>query len=99
MLIASCTVYTEKMSLNCLRSMLSILLLQKKKLIELAELKALSECDYNNEAVFQSNAALFENRPDCCDPAVQERVSKIGEKKILQGFLNLLSEKKYRKRI
>lgn len=52
----------------------------EEKLIELAELKALSECDYNNEAVFQSNAALFENRPDCCDPAVQERVSKIGEK-------------------
>ena len=38
--------YTLKMSLNCLRSMLSILHFAEEKLIELAELKALSECDY-----------------------------------------------------
>ncbi len=99
MLIASCTVYTEKMSLNCLRSMLSILLLQKKKLIELAELKALSECDYNNEAVFQSNAALLKTDLIAAIPLYRNEFQKIGEKKILQGFLNLLSEKKYRKRI
>lgn len=49
----------------------------EEKLAELAELKGLSECDYVKEADFRANTALFENRPDCSDPAVQERVAKI----------------------
>ncbi len=52
----------------------------EEKLTELAELKVLSDCDYSEETVFKANTALFENRPDCCDSAVQERVSKICEK-------------------
>ncbi|MDD4565111.1 MAG: 5-methyltetrahydropteroyltriglutamate--homocysteine S-methyltransferase [Eubacteriales bacterium] len=51
----------------------------EEKLLELAELKELSECDYTNAGAFKVNAALFESRPDCFDPAVQERVAKIND--------------------
>lgn len=56
----------------------------EEKLIELAELKMLLECDYSGENVFKANTVLFENRPDCCDSAVQERVSKICEKDFIR---------------
>lgn len=49
----------------------------EEKLLELAELKELSECEYTNAETFKVNAALFERRPDCCDPAIQERAAKI----------------------
>lgn len=49
----------------------------EEKLMELAELKYLSEHDYVKETSFKANAVLFESRPDCYDPSVQERVAKI----------------------
>lgn len=49
----------------------------EEKLAELAELKVLSEGDDSADSAFQANAALFENRPDCNDPTVRERVAKI----------------------
>lgn len=49
----------------------------EEKLAELAELKVLSEGDESEESALQANAALFENRPDCNDPTVRERVAKI----------------------
>lgn len=49
----------------------------EEKLAELAELKVLSEGDGSADSAFQANAALFENRPDCNDPTVRERVAKI----------------------
>lgn len=51
----------------------------EEKLEELAELKALLECDYSKAEVFLANSALFENRPDCNDKTVQERVAKISD--------------------
>lgn len=49
----------------------------EEKLVELADLKALSTGNYSESEIFTSNAKLFENRPDCNNPAVQERVSRI----------------------
>ena len=49
----------------------------EEKLAELAELKVLSERVYTQEPAFQANRALFEGRPDCNDPSVQEKVAKI----------------------
>lgn len=49
----------------------------EEKLTELAELKTLSEGDYTQTDTYKANTALFESRPDCNDPAVQERVAKI----------------------
>lgn len=51
----------------------------EEKLLELAKLKELSECDYTIAEAFKVNTALFESRPDCCDPAVQERTAKISD--------------------
>lgn len=51
----------------------------EEKLAELAELKILSECDYFKSDVFTANAALFQNRPDCNDNAVKERVANISD--------------------
>ncbi|MGN0556642.1 MAG: 5-methyltetrahydropteroyltriglutamate--homocysteine S-methyltransferase [Acutalibacteraceae bacterium] len=52
----------------------------EEKLDELRELKELSEsgCAEAGESLVK-NAALFESRPDCCDPAVRERVKNIRE--------------------
>lgn len=52
----------------------------EEKLLELAELKELSECDYTNADAFKGNTALFQIRPDSCDPAVRERVAKISNR-------------------
>lgn len=49
----------------------------EEKLEELAELKHLSESDCLEEAVFFKNKTLFEDRPDCHDKILQERVSNI----------------------
>lgn len=52
----------------------------EEKLAELRELKALSESGCaEDEECFVKNAALFESRPDCCDPTVRERVKNIRE--------------------
>ena len=51
----------------------------EEKLLELAELKLLSETDYGNENLYKANIALHKNRPDCNDPAVKERVANISE--------------------
>ncbi len=51
----------------------------EEKLSELAELKLLSETDYANENLYKTNVALHNNRTDCNDPAVKERVANISE--------------------
>ncbi len=51
----------------------------EEKLLELAELKLLSETDYGNENLYKANIELHKNRPDCNDPAVKERVANISE--------------------
>ena len=51
----------------------------QEKLWELAELKNLSGCDYAKADAFLANNALFENRPDCNDVAVRERVARISD--------------------
>ncbi len=51
----------------------------EEKLSELAELKLLSETDYANENLYKTNIALHNNRTDCNDPAVKERVANISE--------------------
>ncbi len=52
----------------------------EEKLTEINDLKTLSKCDYSKETAFAANAELLENRPDCNDSAVQERVAKISDK-------------------
>lgn len=53
----------------------------QEKLTELAELKELiKQKDYEASPVFTANVALFENRIDCYDDAVQKRVSEIKER-------------------
>lgn len=53
----------------------------QEKLTELAELKELiKQKDYEASPVFTANVALFENRMDCYDDAVQKRVSEIKER-------------------
>ncbi|MDR0286631.1 MAG: 5-methyltetrahydropteroyltriglutamate--homocysteine S-methyltransferase [Clostridiales bacterium] len=50
----------------------------EEKLRELAELKKLADTDnYFSTVEFKANAELFQNREDCHDSAVQDRVSKI----------------------
>lgn len=49
----------------------------EEKLAELSDLKILSTENYSESLIFTSNAKLFEDRPDCNNTAVQERVSKI----------------------
>lgn len=51
----------------------------EEKLSELSELKTLVKAEYSNSEVYKRNAALFDGRPDCSDPAVQKRVSEIKE--------------------
>ena len=51
----------------------------EEKLLELAELKLLSETDYTNENLYKANIALHQNRPDCNDPAVKKSVAAIKE--------------------
>lgn len=53
----------------------------QEKLYELAELKELADNGkYSDTEVFRNNAALFENRADCHDIAVQKRVSEIKDR-------------------
>lgn len=52
----------------------------EEKLLELADLKTLAECNYSVSDIFTANAALFKGRPDCDDNAVKDRVSKISSK-------------------
>lgn len=50
----------------------------EEKLYELAELKKLADdSNYSDTGAFRNNAALFENRADYHDAAVQKRVSEI----------------------
>lgn len=51
----------------------------EEKLVELAELKTLSESDYSKAKAFLVNTELLENRPDCNDKTVQGRVAKISD--------------------
>ncbi|MDD3362309.1 MAG: 5-methyltetrahydropteroyltriglutamate--homocysteine S-methyltransferase [Hespellia sp.] len=51
----------------------------EEKLVELAELKQLSECEYESSDKFKANVLLFEGRPDCDNVAVQENVEKISD--------------------
>lgn len=53
----------------------------EEKLIELAELKFLTDTDnFENETAYIANCKLFENRTNCYDDAVQKRVAGIQEK-------------------
>lgn len=53
----------------------------EEKLTELAELKMLAGAgEYHNADTFKTNTALFQNRTNCYDQSVRERVSKINEK-------------------
>lgn len=49
----------------------------EEKLIELADLKELSAKDYSSTNIFKANEKLFEGRPDCKNPNVQENVAEI----------------------
>lgn len=49
----------------------------EEKLTELAELKALSETDYVNAELYKANVSLHQNRPDCNDSVVKQRVTEI----------------------
>lgn len=50
----------------------------EEKLAELAQLKVLSEAaDYSAADIFRENGALFKNRTNCSDQAVQDRVAQI----------------------
>ena len=52
----------------------------EEKLLELSELKVLSETNYKNEELYKANIELHQNRPDCNDDAVKKRVEKISER-------------------
>lgn len=53
----------------------------QEKLTELAELKELANQEnYEASPIFAANCALFENRIDCCDSQVQQRVAEIKER-------------------
>ena len=52
----------------------------EEKLLELAELKSLCEGNHTETGLYQVNAALFKNKPDCHDTAVQKRVAKISDR-------------------
>ncbi len=49
----------------------------EEKLIELAQLKELSETEYTHSDIFKVNAELFENRKDCFNADVQKRTAEI----------------------
>lgn len=49
----------------------------EEKLTELADLKKLSVKDYTSTNIFKANVKLFESRPDCKNPNVQENVAEI----------------------
>lgn len=51
----------------------------EEKLTELAELKTLAETDYENNELYKANVSLHQNRPDCNDISVQQRVLNINE--------------------
>lgn len=51
----------------------------EEKLSELSELKVLSETDYKNELSYKANIELHQNRPDCNDNDVKQRVSGISD--------------------
>lgn len=71
----------------------------EEKLIELAELKFLTDTDnFENETAYIANCKLFENRTNCYDDAVQKELLAF-RKRILQDFLNLTKEKNSEKGI
>lgn len=71
----------------------------EEKLIELAELKFLTDTDnFENETAYIANCKLFENRTNCYDNAVQKELLAF-RKRILQDFLNLTKEKNSEKGI
>lgn len=49
----------------------------EEKLLELAQLRELSETEYTHSDIFKANTALFENREDCFDADVQKRTAEI----------------------
>lgn len=51
----------------------------EEKLSELSELKVLSETDYKNESLYKTNIELHQNRPDCNDHDVKQRVRGISD--------------------
>ncbi len=82
-LSASCSLlhvpYTLKNETKLPQKYLEHFAFAEEKLLELAELKLLSETDYVNENLYRTNIVLHNNRPDCNDPAVKERVANICE--------------------
>lgn len=71
--------YTLKNETKLPQKYLAHFAFAEEKLLELAELKLLSETDYTNENLYKANIALHQNRPDCNDPAVKKRVASIKE--------------------
>ncbi len=71
--------YTLKNETKLPQKYLAHFAFAEEKLLELAELKLLSETDYTNENLYKANIALHQNRPDCNDPAVKKRVAAIKE--------------------
>ncbi len=71
--------YTLKNETKLQQKYLEHFAFAEEKLLELAELKLLSETDYVNEDLYRTNILLHGNRPDCNDPAVRERVANISE--------------------
>lgn len=49
----------------------------KEKLVELEELKLLSETDYLSSKLYHCNEKLFEGRPECHNTDVEKRTAKI----------------------
>ena len=71
--------YTLKNETKLPQKYLAHFAFAEEKLLELAELKLLSETDYTNENLYKANIALHQNRPDCNDPTVEKRVAAIKE--------------------
>lgn len=82
-LSASCSLlhvpYTLKNETKLPQKYLEHFAFAEEKLLELAELKSLSETDYVNENLYRTNIVLHNNRLDCNDSAVKERVANINE--------------------
>ncbi len=72
--------YTLKNETRLAQKYLDYFAFAEEKLQELAALKVLAETDYAKEELYKANVLLHGNRPDCNDPAVQERVAHIEEK-------------------
>ena len=73
--------YTLKNETALSETYLSYFAFAQEKLTELQELKMLAQCDdYSTEAIYKSNEKLFEEKRDCDNENVKERLSHVTEK-------------------